>query len=161
MSIYKSLAAAKKYDLARIDNLLKCFRYFKELRNCLLHRGRKCDGKLYGAQSEFKPVATRQDLGMDFVPQHSIYAIGDPVEVALHGVLGFTEVILRIITTVDAELSKTRTGEAVLIRRIEANSQTPLHRRKLKLLFETLGWKGVQIEPDLVKFLEANDVVLP
>jgi hypothetical protein len=51
-SIYPGLITAKKYSLSHLDSLLKCFRYFKELRNCLMHRGRLCEGKLFVAQSD-------------------------------------------------------------------------------------------------------------
>lgn len=159
-SIYPCLVSSPKYDLQNIDNLLKCFRYFKELRNCLLHRGRKCDGKLYGAQSEFIPVATKQGLGMKFVPRHSVFTLEGGVDIELHGVLGFTEVILRIITTVDAQLSKTSQGEVALLQRIRASNTTPLLRRKLPRLFDSLGWKGVTVTPSLVQYLDANGILL-
>jgi hypothetical protein len=159
-SIYPGLVAAKKYSLAHIDNLLKCFRYFKELRNCLMHRGRLCEGKLFGAQSEFIPVATKSGLGMDFVPVHGVYTMGDPVSLDLHGVLGFTDVILRIITTIDAELSKTKVGERVLLQRIKFENQTPMLARKLPRAFDTtMGWKSVAVTPELTRFLRNSHIL--
>jgi hypothetical protein len=104
-------------------------------------------------------VAKGSSLGMTFVPVHSVYAIGDAVSVNIHGILGFTEVILKIITTVDAELSKTSVGESALIGTIKSQIQRPLLKRRLLFLFNTLGWKDVTITPELSAFLAQHHIV--
>jgi hypothetical protein len=38
-AIYPALVTSKKYSISHLDNMLKCFRYFKELRNSFMHRG--------------------------------------------------------------------------------------------------------------------------
>ncbi|MGF7211962.1 hypothetical protein GGE65_006584 [Skermanella aerolata] len=158
-SIYSSLSRTKKYSLSKLDNLLKCFRYFKELRNCYMHRGRKCDNRLFGWQSQFVVVANEASLGMDFIPEHKIYKIGDDVSLSLHGVLGFTEVLLRIATTVDAELSATPVGEKVLVERISKTASTPLMRERLPNLFTTMGWQGVPLTTELLTVLKAAAII--
>lgn len=159
-SIYPSLISAKKYSGQTLDNLLKCFRYFKELRNSFMHRGRLCDGKLYGAQSEFLPVASTAGLGMDFVPKHKVYAIGDPVEVDFQASLGFTDVILRIVKTVDAELSRSVFAESELIGRISKAKITPIKdSNSLKGIFNTFGIQGVKLTSDLITMLKSNNVL--
>jgi hypothetical protein len=159
-SIQTTLVQGRKYSLASLDNLLRCYRYFKELRNCLMHRGRECDGKLWGAQSAFIPVASAPALGMDFVPEHLIFKRGDQVHLSLHGVLGFTDVILRIATTVNAELVATLAGEQVLIERIKSNTQIPVRPEKIPSLFTTLGWTGATLTPDLLNFLRQSGAVI-
>jgi hypothetical protein len=159
-SIYPGLVTAKKYSFSHLDSLLKCFRYFKELRNCLMHRGRSCEGKLFGAQSDFIPIATKKGLGMDFVPVHGVYKMGDPVSLDLHGVLGFTDVILRIITTIDAEMSKTAAGEQILLQRISSENKTPMLEKKLPLALETtMGWKSITVSPALTRFLRNSHIL--
>lgn len=158
-SIYAALINSKKYSFSTLDNLLKSFRYFKELRNSFMHRGRLCDGKLYGAQSDFLPVANAPLLGMDFVPEHSVFQIGDSIELSLHGVLGFTDVILRIVTTVDAELSRSVLAEPEIINRIKAVKKTPVKRESLKSVFNTFGIQGVQLSPCLISLLKDHAVL--
>lgn len=132
----------------------------KELRNCFMHRGRRCDGKLYGAQSEFLPVASAGALGMAFTPDHSTFQIGDPVSLILHGVLGFTDVILRVVTTIDAELSRSVQAEAEIVRRIKAAKETPIKRADtLRSIFQTFGIQGVVITPDLASLFKASAVL--
>lgn len=158
-SIQMSLKKSKKYSYATLDNLLKCFRYFKEVRNCLVHRGRKCDGKLWGAQSVFLPVATTIALGMEFVPEHQIVKQSDDVHLNFHGVLGFTEVILRIAITVDAELCATPEGERILLQRIAERTSIPTKREKLFNLFTTIGWSNTHVSSDLVSYLERSGIL--
>jgi hypothetical protein len=158
--VYPSLVLAKKYALPTLDNLLRCFRYFKELRNSLMHRGRRCDGKLFGAQSDFTPIANRAGLGMAFVPAYTPYQIGDQVSLELHGVLGFTDVILQIITTIDAELTKTSIAEGCLIARMKAENSTPLPERKLPRALDTMGLKGVKCTTEFVRFMRSNNVIV-
>ncbi|TDH61159.1 hypothetical protein E2C06_18135 [Dankookia rubra] len=158
-SIQPSLRQSKKYSLVSINNLLKCYRYFKELRNCLMHRGRRCDGKLWGAQSEFKPVATEAALGMKFVPEHFTALQGQEVQLSFHGVLGFTDVILRIATTIDAEIAATPEGERIVIERIRENAQIPIKADRLPNLFATIGWNGTSLTPELIDLLRTSGVV--
>lgn len=94
------------------------------------------------------------------VPVHGVYRIGDPVGLDLHGVLGFADVILRIITTIDAELSKTNVGETVLLQRIKSDNQTPMLEKKLPRAFDaTMGWKSVTISPALTQFLRNFNIL--
>jgi hypothetical protein len=159
-SIYPSMKATKKYSFASLDNLLKCFRYFKELRNCYMHRGRKCDGKLFGSQSQFIPVANKADLGMKFVPEYCTYNIGDDIHLSLHGVLGFTEVILRIVSTIDAEICQSKYGELSIKKRLEAMLSAPIREKRLFSAFNTMGMKNVVITNDLVRELMLAVIVI-
>jgi len=152
-SFYADLTSSKKYSLGRLNSLLKCFRYFKELRNCFMHRGRKCDSRLFGWQSQFVPVASNKHLGMDFVPTFRSAQIGDKIQLDLHGSLGFTDVILRIISTLDAELCATVVGERSLISRIKMQTTSPINERKLKQMLYTMGLDGTTISPDLAQLM--------
>lgn len=154
-----SLQQSKKYSLSTINNLLICFRYFKELRNCLMHRGRTCDGKLWGAQSAFVPVANQNLLGMDFVPEYFPAQQGNSVRLSFHGILGFTDVILRIATTIDAELSASPEGEINLLNRMRERTTMPTKLQKLPNLFVTLGWNNIDFKEDFVQFLKNNGVL--
>lgn len=157
--IYPSLKKASKYSLSNIDNLLKCYRYFKELRNCFMHRGRKCDGKLYGAQSEFIPVATKAGLGMSFIPEHKVYAQGDSIELSFHGVLGFTDVILRIVTTIDIELSKSIQAEPLIMARIASVKKQPTGDKTVRSILNTFGIQGITMTAELKDLMQQHNVL--
>jgi hypothetical protein len=109
---YQPLKQHRKNTVQNIDNLMKCYRYFKEIRNCLTHNGGKADQKLIDAYNEFNQVATPANLGMNEVPMHYSFSVGEEVRVDMRGVVGFCEVVLRIIVTCDCELSRSQAAES-------------------------------------------------
>jgi hypothetical protein len=112
--VFPALARNKKYSLSKIEELLKCYWYFKECRNSLIHRGSLVDQKLMNAFTSYNPL-TRIALGLAEKPEYTqTSAEGDKVVLKLRGVVGLTDVVLRIITTLDAELCKCQESEAVL-----------------------------------------------
>ncbi|MEB3324186.1 MAG: hypothetical protein VKM17_02470 [Cyanobacteriota bacterium] len=112
--ISPALAKNKKYANQKIENLLKCYSYFKECRNSLIHRGSLVDQKVFDAYVSYNAL-TRNDLGLKEKPQcTTANSIGDKVAPQLRGIVGLTDVVLRIITTLDAELCKCKEAESVL-----------------------------------------------
>ena len=116
-SIYPSLIVNPKYSGPNLDNLMTCYRYFKELRNCLIHHGGIVDNRCEEAYLQFKKVATTSDLGIKEVPEHIPTIDGDHVNLSLRGVIGFSDVMLRIMTTIDAEVSQAKVAESEFVRR--------------------------------------------
>ena len=112
--IFPALAKNSKYSGVKIEALLKCYWFFKECRNSLIHRGALVDQKLLNAYGSFHPLS-RNDLGLAEKPAYTqIIALGGKVRPQLRGVVGLADVVLRIITTLDAELSKCQEAENVL-----------------------------------------------
>ena len=124
-----------------------------------MHKGKKCDGKLYGAQSAFIPIANKADLGMGFVPDYTAVQIGDKITLSLHAVLGFTDIILRLVSSIDAELAKAQPSEAIIAARIAASKSAPIAATSLRSLFNTMGMQGVQITPDLIAMLRSLNAI--
>lgn len=60
-SVYKN---KKDRDYDKIVNLMKCYRVFKELRNCLVHNGGIADKKLCDAYLVYQPIAFPSYLGL-------------------------------------------------------------------------------------------------
>lgn len=108
---YTGLKRHRKNTLQNLDNLMMCYRYFKEIRNSLAHNGGKVGQRLIDAYNSFNLVATTADLGMNEVPHHYPFVLGEEVKVDMRGVVGFCEVVLRIIVTCDAELSRSLSAE--------------------------------------------------
>ena len=117
---YPIYAAEKRYSISILPNLALCYRYFKELRNCLAHRGGLASDRAEAAYIAFTPVSSHASLGMRGTLVHFPAVKGQPVKLSLRGVVGFSEVLLRIITTVDAEFSKAATAEPYFLDRVRA-----------------------------------------
>jgi hypothetical protein len=106
-----SLTSERHYSRSVINNIMFCYRYFKELRNCLAHAGGVADQKALDAHRAFQNVANTTDLNVSEVPNHFAIGIGQPARLSLRGVIGFGGTLLQIIRTVDAEVAVTSFGE--------------------------------------------------
>ena len=110
---YLKLSENKKNRKSELDSLMKCYRYFKECRNSIIHKRSIVDQKTYDAYLEFDSIATKDKLGTLEVPDYPIIIKGDAVQVSLRGVVGLCDIILKIIITLDAELSRSKYAEIV------------------------------------------------
>lgn len=113
--LYPELAQHRLNSIARIEGHLKCYRYFKELRNCLVHGNGAANAKLKGAYDEFLPVASTTALGLPEVPVHYLPVVNSKTTISLRGVVGFSNIVQRIIVTLDAEISKFVKSEDVFV----------------------------------------------
>lgn len=116
-TFYPQLARSPKCNLNELDPLLHCYRYFKESRNCIAHAGGICDQRTADAFAEFARVASVTQMGVREVPEHVAPVVGQPIQMPLRGVVGFSDVVLRIIWTLDAELSRSAGAERHLSER--------------------------------------------
>jgi hypothetical protein len=111
---FPALARNKKYSAQKIEELLTCYWFFKECRNSLIHRGSLADSKVMNAYNSYHPLS-KNSLGLSEKPAYAtIHAVGDRIAPQLRGVVGLADVVLRIITTIDGQLSKCQDAENVL-----------------------------------------------
>jgi len=113
-AFYPSYVASRKYSWPIISNLLACYRFFKEIRNDQIHRGGVAGKRAGAAYLEFAPVSTKAALGMNGALIHDPISEGDKIRLHLRGVVGFCDVLFRMIVTIDAELCRSIHAEAVL-----------------------------------------------
>ncbi len=125
ISLHPALANAEKYDWANLDAMLLCYRFFKEQRNCEIHRGGVADQKLIDAYNQFSLVASPASLGVAEVPIHTAPLIAKPIKISLRGVVGLTDIVLKIITTLDAELCRSKDSEPPFITKWKTIHHTP------------------------------------
>ena len=111
---YPVFSSSSKYSWKEIHNLIACYRYFKELRNSQMHNGGKVDAKAESAYLKFSSAAKKQDLGMKGELIHDPAVVGADVHLHLRGVVGFCDILLRMMVTVDAELSRSLKAEITL-----------------------------------------------
>jgi hypothetical protein len=109
-AFYVELTAHPKNSLPKIENLLKAYRCFKEYRNTLMHGGGNANQKCVDDYREYSTLTT-SDLGISEVPKVIPPSLGRPVSLSLRGVVGFSEIVQRLVATLDAELACTRGAE--------------------------------------------------
>lgn len=115
--------ANPNYNLSYLDNYLKVYRYFKECRNSIIHNGGQTTQSVYDAYAVISNL-TNNDLDVKEVPQAISTAIGDPIILNLRDVVGFTQIILKIVSTFDVEFIKCAGAEIYLCNRIKESMTT-------------------------------------
>lgn len=95
------------YQLAHLENYLKVYRFFKECRNSIIHRGGKSDQRTIDAYNSTIDL-TASDLDVEEVPEmFAVTTVDDVVRLSLRGVVGFSQIVLKLVEVIDAELIKT------------------------------------------------------
>jgi hypothetical protein len=145
-AIYPGLLSQRKNSLVRLEAMMTCYRFFKELRNSIIHRGGIADSLVCSAYASFSRLSA-SDLGIKQLPEHPVPVINQRLSIPLRGVVAFSEIILRLITTLDAELAKTSMAERELLSQwrdingrgvtLKANPQE--RRAQLSRLIRKLG----------------------
>ena len=104
-AFYEKYKRARKYKLPHIESMMICYRYFKELRNCIAHHGGEASNRYIDAQSKYK-LLTKGQLSAKEKPRYKEVALGEDIYLDLRGVVGFSDIILKIVKTLDAEFIK-------------------------------------------------------
>lgn len=117
-ALYPALRRHAKNSRNKLETILACYRYFKELRNVLIHGGGRASEKLLEAHAVYVSIGAATDLDLKEIPAHHPPVLGFPVKLSLRGVVGFSGLLIRLVTTLDAELARTQPAEELLARRL-------------------------------------------
>jgi hypothetical protein len=107
----------RKYSLGQLDELMICYRYWKEVRNALAHSGGRATSRLMSEDGRLTPLSP-SSMGVNRIPRINGLVLDEQVSVELYDVLGLGDVLHRIAVTVDAELSETDKAELIMLARL-------------------------------------------
>jgi hypothetical protein len=115
-------ALNKKNNQATLEQLLICYRAFKEVRNDFTHHGGQASqlAKLAFDKYSSESAAT---LGVKEKPELPPITAGNEIQLSLRGVVGFSDVVLRLIATLDYLLSDSKYAEGVIRRNWKAKQR--------------------------------------
>ena len=111
----------KNYAFCYIDEYMKILRYFKECRNCIVHRGGQTTQRVIDAYANIVNY-TPQVLGIKEMPQIFLNNVNDSIKISLRGVVGFSQLILKIVSTFDIELIKSNAAKAYFVEQLKSQS---------------------------------------
>jgi hypothetical protein len=114
---YDDLRSNKNYTPTKLNAMMVCFRYFKELRNCEVHNSGLPSARLFEAYNNLAQIKTAEELGCKAFPKHHGPAVGKKTKVELFGVTGLGNIVLRTIITLDAELSRSMQAEHAFMKK--------------------------------------------
>lgn len=158
-AITPGLRARTEYRGTELDDLLLIYRYFKEVRNALVHAGGYADQKLVDAHTQMVTV-TKSSAGLNDIPEHYVPVLGQRTALSLYGVIGFGAVVFHMVATIDAELSQTKVAEREFVQRFreryglkDLTKAQPKRAKRLSSLTKNLGFpepRSVQGLDDLL-----------
>lgn len=155
----------KRHAPQTLNNLLVCYRFFKEMRNMLAHNGGMASQQCLDSYSAFQPIATAAALGLPEVPKYQPVLLNAPIQLELRGVIGLSDVILRIIATYDGQLASSVLAENEVLRRIapvqkknQLIKATQRDRRILSMVHNA-GLPTASITPQFIGFLKNHGVI--
>jgi hypothetical protein len=109
----------KKLGLANLEALMKCYRAFKEVRNDFTHHGGRASAQAEQAFLNFDALSFA-NLGVKEKPELPPVSAGNDIQLSLRGVVGFSDIALRLIATLDYMLSDSDYAEPALRSRWKA-----------------------------------------
>ena len=111
-----NLRSSTRYMPTRLNDMLVCYRCFKEVRNVCAHAGGIPDA--YTVNSHTNAVSRTAGLGRtgQNLALPTVVA-GNPVQLSLLNAQALCALLLNIVVTLDAELAITQAAESVLLDR--------------------------------------------
>jgi len=108
-----------------IENLRLIYKYFKSCRNCCAHGNHQFTDLSEENYNAIKNL-TKDDCGIKEVPQIAVTQEGMPVKLILRGVVGFFDVLIRIINHYDIVASDRIAVDFELQKRWQSKPYTPI-----------------------------------
>lgn len=106
--VYKT---SSQLDFNKLENYILLYRFFKETRNCYMHRNFTASQAIMDAYAAYLPKATLNDLDTAEVPVIVPPILGQPVRINIRGVIGFSQFVRRILIISDTYLIMTTAAE--------------------------------------------------
>lgn len=166
-AFYTTLKSNPKYSFNNINNLLICYRYFKELRNTIMHGGGIANQALEDASSLYDRLSAT-DLSAKEKPEYFSFQTGDKVQISIRGVVGFLDIIIKISVTLDAELSRSMYAENEVFSRwctyVTGNQRLLKSRagraEHLKKRFQQCNFPGPLVTSELEAWLSSKGLIV-
>jgi len=107
-------SASREYSPVHLDPLLALYRYHKEIRNSLVHRGGVANDVAEDAWRSASTL-TRADIGLRSSPYLTSVKDGMMVKMNIGQAIQLSDLLLRIVSTIDAELCFTDVSEQIFL----------------------------------------------
>ena len=152
--------------VVHLNRYLIVYRYFKEMRNCISHSNSTVSSLAVDWHKRASALSPT-DLGIKEVPRMLRPIEGDPAVLSLRGVVGMSDVIIRLLTTLDAELAGVGAAETVLLDRwkeqygsvVALSSQPSKRENQIKYHFRNAGLPTPFVPSDAADFLKKHAMV--
>jgi hypothetical protein len=103
------------YELGpNLGEAIVCLRYFKEIRNAIVHSGACVTTRVLASQSDYEASIAVHGLWSRYKPPVFVPArtVGEAIHVDHYGIIGLTGLVQRVMVSLDRRILKTDAGEA-------------------------------------------------
>ena len=115
--IVPQISTSKYYEPTKINYYLLSYRFFKEARNSYIHNNSIVGQRLIEAYNAFLPYNNISSLGIEAL-DITAPVLGSAINITIESVIGFSNVLLKLIATWDLELARTTFAESLMLMRI-------------------------------------------
>ena len=167
-AFHAALTSNRRYSGASLEELLVCFRYYKEVRNAFAHGGGLASQLVVDRASEYQAILAAGTIGMTPPPECDTHRLGDPLSLGLRQVISLGEVLMRLVITIDALLSSAKKAEDEIKRAwIKRHGTRLIHfkrnasdrRGSLARYLTHAGLPAPNITSDLEEFLRSARLI--
>jgi hypothetical protein len=169
-SYYKCQSSAAPFDPAVLENLMIVYRAFKECRNCFAHEGGNCSVAAKEACDKYRKITSPAEINAKELPLMLSQVSGTPVKLSLRGCVGFTDIVLKLVSTIDLELSRSDKAESILIADLKSRisgywskrllkSDPKARRHKINHQLYGIGYPRFDVTDDLCEFLRTHKII--
>ena len=131
-----------------------------------MHNNTKPDLSLIKAEQDYSSISAT-DLGTQEPPEYIAHTTNSKVKLSLRGVVGFGDIILRLVCTLDAELAYSNNAEKIFIdrwKRKHGNKTTlpsnpDSRQQKIRKLFRQIELPAPQASPQLEIWLKSLSII--
>ncbi|MBR6177292.1 MAG: hypothetical protein IKQ70_05325 [Bacteroidales bacterium] len=151
-----------------IEHYLKVYRYFKECRNCIIHQGGRTNQNLVNAYSSIQALTT-SDLDVTEMPDmEPVFAVNELVKLRLRGVIGLSQIVIKIVEVLDMEFIKADKALDCFISQIKEFTPRPENlrfltdakkREKIVSIMKRSGFPSPNYNTAFYQLLERNRII--
>lgn len=156
---------AQQYDVDMLDKYMLYYRYYKEARNCYMHKNFQASQQLLNAYNEFVPIANAADLNLSVAPTVNVPVLDEKIHITMEGVINFSQILIRILKICDQLLIPAKISEIEILNRVPKEwkrSKLSLNQSSKKAqiskFFKKCGFLKPVWSQELEDFLVANNI---
>jgi len=118
VSMQNTYISTLNIDMSKMDKYMLMYRYFKELRNCYMHNNVITNNRVVTTYNNYiSSVKSPSDVAVVELPEIYPPVQGQKVKISIRGVIGFSQIIRRIIIISDIKLMMSKFAEQEIINR--------------------------------------------
>lgn len=163
--VYTSKNSSSK--LAHLENYLKVYRFFKECRNSIIHRGGKADQRTIDAYNGTVGL-TATDLDVEEKPEmFAVSTVNELVTINLRGVVGFSQIVLKLVEVLDMEFIKTNMSLDCFVNQVKEfkpypdtlSQDTHKAEKKIEGMLRTAGFLPPRHSAAFLQLLRTKGII--